>query len=177
MATGYTQVELDVLSAIMDRMVPPVPTHKEKRAAPRVTAMRAAGTHKGAVFNIQVRGRGSEIFWFNCWTAKEMAGAISFTSQTYGWANRGLIAKPCDHLKAPKITDIETATEVLSLSTLGESSGILVRLAVGSPVTYRLLYFPARSGLEFALAVARGGNTAGWWDADFELIPSRESQH
>ena len=104
-----------------------------------------------------------------------MAGAISFASQTYGWANRGLTAKHSDHLKCPEITDIATATEVLSLSTLGESSGILVRLTAAQPIKHRLLYFSARSALEFALAVARGGNTAGWWDADFELIPSRES--
>jgi hypothetical protein len=171
MATGYTQLQLDVLLAIMDRMVPPVPTHKEKRNAARVIAVRAAGTDKGAVFNIQVPGRKSEMFWFNCLAAKELAATIGFASQTYGWANRGLLASPSDHLKGPEIADIATATEVLSLSTLAESSGILVRLAVGQPTTRRLFYFSARIALEVALAVAQGGNTAGWWGVDFELIP------
>jgi hypothetical protein len=175
MATGYTQHELDTLLAIMDESVPPVPTSKEKHDAPRVTAMRAAGTDKGAIFNIETKGGMTEIFWFNCWTAKGLAGAISFASRTYGWVIRGLVPQSSDHLKAPERTDI--ATEVLSSASLGDRSGILVRLAVGQPIRHKLLFFPTRAALELVLAVAQGGNTAGWWDEDFELIPSQESQH
>jgi hypothetical protein len=82
MATGYTKAELDALMHIMNEAVPPVPDGSDKRAA-RVTAIKAAGTDKGVIFNIETKTGGTEPFWFHCWVSKEIAGAISFASQSY----------------------------------------------------------------------------------------------
>ena len=177
MATGYTKDELDLLLHIMENEEPPVPEDDEKRVAPKVKALKGAGTDKGAVFNIDITRSGTELFWFNCWVAKELAGAISYASQTYGWGKRDLSPKPSGHLRIPERSEVTIATEVLSLSALGDSNGILVRLAVGQPIKYRLLFFPAHVALEIALAIVQGGKVAEWWGPDFELIPNLESQH
>ena len=176
MATEYTKEELDALMHIMNEAVPPVPDGGDKRAAAHIIAIKAAGTDKGVIFNIETKTGETEPFWFHCWVSKEIAGAISCASQSYGWAKRGLTPRPSDHLLMPARADIATAIEVLSLSTLGNPSGILVRLAVGRPIKHRV-FIPVRAALEVALAVTQGGTVAEWWDPDFELIPSRESQH
>ena len=177
MATGYTKAELDMLLHIMDEAVPPIPIDAAKTIALRVTAMRASGTEKGLLLNLESKDGTAELFWLNCRVAKELAGAINFASQQYGWAKRGMTAEPHDHLKQPQQEDLNSAIDVLSLSTSGIAAGILVRFAVGEPVHHLTMYFPRNAALEILSYVVRCGAEAAWWDDGFELIPSRENQH
>jgi hypothetical protein len=73
MATGHTQAELNALLQLMEELVPPIPRDQQKRAAKRVTAMRAAGTEMGMLVNIETKTGAPELFWLNCWVAKELA--------------------------------------------------------------------------------------------------------
>ena len=56
MATGYTQLELDTLLAILDETAPQPPSKLDKLEAPRVTALRIAITDKGAFLNLETKG-------------------------------------------------------------------------------------------------------------------------
>lgn len=177
-ATGFTQSELDTLLAIMDELVPPLPTKLDKIEAARVTALRIAITDKGALLHIETKGGETGLYWLNVWVAKELAGAISFSSDAYNWAMRGLKPNPSDHMKEPTPTDLNTAADVHSLATYGEPSGVIVRFAIGNPITHRTLYLPRVAALEVMMGLGQGGTKAEWWnEEDFELIPSRESQH
>jgi hypothetical protein len=176
MATGYTQSELDTLLQIMDAAVPPIPSIHDTCKAARVKAMRMAVTDRGALFNLETVS-GTGLYWLNCWVTKELAGAISYASQSYGWAKRGMKPEPSGHLKDPQPADLNSAADVVSLSSLGDPEGMRVRFAVADPVKYLTLFFPVRAALEAMLCITEGGMRAAWWDDEFELIPSRKSQH
>jgi hypothetical protein len=141
-----------------------------RQCAPRVRK-------KGLLLNLETKDGTTELFWLNCWVAKELAGAINFASQQYGWAKRGMTPEPHDHLKQPQQGDLNGAVDIRSLSTSGVPAGMLVRFAVGNPVGHLTLYFPRNAALEILSYVVRCGAEAAWWDDEFELIPSRESQH
>jgi hypothetical protein len=108
----------------MDSLVPPVPTERDRAQAGRVAAMRAAGTEKGILVNIEMKQGEACHFWFNCWVAKEMAAAINFVSESYAWSKRRFKPTSSKHLAAPAINDIKAAAQVLSLSTYGAPGGI-----------------------------------------------------
>jgi hypothetical protein len=141
--------------------------------------MRAAGTEKGILVNIEAKRAEPEMFWFNCWAAKELAGPIIFCSQSYGWQSRGMKPAPSDHLRAPQPADLGEALEVTSLATSGEPGGLLVRLAINKSRRHALLFFTANAALEIMSYVVRAATDAHWWDSgtDYELIPCREGQH
>jgi hypothetical protein len=42
---------------------------------------------------------------------------------------------------------------------------------------YVTLYLPTNKALQLMLADTQEAQIAGWWDEDFELIASGESQH
>ena len=177
MATGYTQVELDALLLIMEDVVPSVPSKRDKKDAPRVTGMRLSGTDKGILANFETTGGRQEIYWLNCWVAKEVAAAVSHASNSYGWPKRGLAREDNKHIRQPKRVHLATAIGVNSLSTSAEFTGMLVRFAVQHRIRSVTLFLPAAKALEAMLAIVQAGQKAEWWDDDFELIPSRESQH
>jgi hypothetical protein len=177
MATGFTQTELDVLLAVMDRLVPPIPTDDDRAKAQRVTATRTAGTDKGIIVNIETKRGKNELFWFNVWVAKEMAAAISFASRAHEWSKRRYKLVPCDHLHKPEVEDLADAPDVLSLSTFASHGGILMRLAIGRPSMHVAMFFPISAALELMNCAVQAGTLATWWGDDFELIPSQESQH
>ena len=55
---------------------------------------------------------------------------------------------------------------------------MLVGLAVGNPIRHQTLYLSRKATLEIMLGIGNSGTIAEWWtEADFELIPSRVSQH
>jgi hypothetical protein len=177
MATGYTQAELDALLAAMDGLVPPVPTAKDRARARRVAAVRATGTDRGILVNIETKGGEPQLFWLNCWVAKELAAAINFAAQTYSWSTQGFKPTSSDHLRAPEKEDMKGAAKVFSLSMCGSSGGMLMRFAIGRPPKDRAMFFQPNAALEITKYVARGAVEAAWWDKEFELIPIRNSQY
>jgi len=178
MATGYTQTELDWLLHAMDEAVPSMPRRADRMLSESVVALRSAGTDKGVLFIFEYKEKWTETFWLNVWVAKELAAACNLASHEFGWAKRGLSPEPSDHLREPKIDDIDDAANVVSLSTNAATAGILVRFAVEPPIKRRTLHFPARAALTVLSTIAAGALTAAWWDPDtFELIPCRDSQH
>jgi hypothetical protein len=177
MATGYTQLELDTLLAILDETAPQPPSKLDKLEAPRVTALRIAITDKGAFLNLETKGGETGLYWLNVWAAKEMAGAISLSSEEYGWSKKKFKPEPSDHLKELEPDDLVSATAVHSLATYGEPAGMIVRFAIGNPIKHRTLFFPRTAALEVMMGIGKGGTIATWWDDEFALIPRRESQH
>jgi hypothetical protein len=152
-ATGYTQAELDALLLVLEDAVPKVPSKKDKKDAEHVIAMRFAGTEKGVLSNFETKGGKQEIYWLNCWVAKELAAALSSASQAYGRPKRVPPPRPGEHLVQPKRAHLATAIGANSLSTSADPDGVLVRFAVGhrirqpspSPKT-RLLSLPDAAG-------------------------------
>jgi hypothetical protein len=177
MSTGYTRAELDALYSAMDESVPPVPTKSAKASARHVVAMRAAGTDRGIIVHVQIRDAEAEMLWLNCWVATELAAAINLASEHYGWDQRDWKPAPHDHLRPPRAEDLSGVSEVLSLSTSGEPGGLTVRFAIAKSKRPMTLFFGVSGALEIRSLVAVAGTEAGWWDDEFALIPSRESQH
>jgi hypothetical protein len=52
-----------------------------------------------------------------------------------------------------------------------------MRFAIGRPPQDKAIFFPFTAALEFRSYIATAATQAAWWDDDFELIPSRGSQH
>lgn len=177
MATGWTRAQLDELAAIMESATPPPPSKYDKWEAVRISAARAAGTDKGALFIFEAGNGSKAIYWLHCWVAKELAGAINIASQNYGWWKRKFLPDPDENLRYPQPDDLSLAGEDISLSTYADPGGIIVRFAVGENATPHTMFFPVRTALETMRSITTGGESAGWWDKDFELIPSRDSQH
>lgn len=115
--------------------------------------------------------------WFNCWAAKEIAGALNTTNKAYHWSKRGLKPAPSGHLKFPLVEDVALAADVISLASFGDHSGVLVNFAIGRPTKQKLWFFPVRAALEVVQIVVQGAGAAKWWDESFALIPRRGSQH
>jgi hypothetical protein len=177
MATGYTQTELDALLLILEDAVPRRPSKKDKKDADHITAMRFAGTERGVLGNFEAKSGKQEIYWLNCWVAKELAAAISAASRAFDWPKRVLAPRQGEHLAQPKLAHLAKAIGVNSLSTSADAGGLLTRFAVGHRVRYVTLYFSAPNAHQLMLAIAQAARVAEWWDPDtFELIPCRESQ-
>jgi hypothetical protein len=176
MATGYTQAELDALLLILEDAVPRDPSKKDKNDAEYITAMRFAGTKKGVLGNFETNSGKQEIYWLNCWVAKELAAAISLASRAFDWPQQVLALRRSEHLIQPKPAHLASAIGVNSLSTSADAGGVLVRFAVGHRMRYVTLYFLAANAHQMMLAIVQAAQAAGWWDDNFELIPSRESQ-
>lgn len=177
MSTGYSQAELDQLWREMDEAVPPMPTPADKKTAPRIAAMRAAGTDLGAAFNFGFKDGRSMVLFFNCVIAKEFAGAINAAVQAYGWQKRGVVYAPSEHLALPMPSDLTTDISVVSLSTYGTPSGILANFYLphlAERGETALFYFPRQAAMEYLHYIFQAGETATWWDPDFELIPGKE---
>jgi hypothetical protein len=176
MSTDYTPSELKALLDAMDYLAPPVPTARDKAKAGWVAAMRAVGTQRGILFIIETKQRGqAELFWFNCWVAKETAAAINFVSQNYGWPKRCFKPTWSEHLETPEIGNMKKAAEVLSISSRGVPGGILIQFAIGRPPKDTAMFFPANAALEIRNYIVRAGSDASWWGEDFELTPTRVS--
>jgi hypothetical protein len=177
MATGYTAAELDALYNVMDEAAPPIPTKSAKAGARHVVAMRAAGTDKGLILHFQIKDAEAEMLWLNCWVATELAAAINYASEHYGWDSRDWKPAPHDHLRPPRAEDLSGVSEGLSLATSREPGGMIVRFAVAKSKRPTTLFFSVSAALEIRSLVAVAGTEAQWWDDEFALIPSRESQH
>jgi hypothetical protein len=176
-ATGYTQAELDLLLMTLEDAVPHGPSKKDKKDGEHITAMRFAGTEKGVLGNFETKGGKQEIYWLNCWVAKELAAAISAASRAFDWPKSGLAPRQGEHLIQPKPAHLASAIGVNSLSTLADAQGVLARFAVQHRVRYMTLYFSAANAHQLMLAIVQAGQAAVWWDDTFELIPCRDSQH
>jgi hypothetical protein len=177
MATGYTQAKLDALYSVMDESVPAIPTKRDKARACGVVAMCAAGTEKGLIINIETEAMDTEMLWLNCWVATELAAAVNYASQRYGWDSRDWKPVPHDHLRSPQTEDFSGVSEVLSLATLGGPGGMLVQFALAKSKRPTTLFFTVSAALEIRSLAPMAGTDAAWWDDEFALIPSRESQH
>ena len=178
MATGFTQSELDALMHAMDSEVPGIPRRADKILADPVNAMRVAGTEKGALFAFEFKGGATEQFWLHVWVAKELAAACNGAALEFEW-QRALTPEPSDHIREPRIEDIDDAAQVISLATNADRDGMLVRFAIGQRRSRsRTLYLPVRAALTVLSSIATGAATAEWWDPEtFDLIPSPESQN
>lgn len=174
MATGFTREELVALDQEMVANVPALPKERDKHAAPRVTAMRAAGTEKGAVFNLGFKGTKSLIVELNCVVAKEFAGAVNQAGMAYGWQRLNTVPAPSDHLSDPTIEDLPTAVRVTSLATKASPAGVLANFFMpdyGEAGTAMVFYFPRPMALEMMAYVVRAAQSANWWTQDYEFIP------
>jgi hypothetical protein len=177
MATGWTQVELDQLFAIMEDAMPPIPTNFEKLEAPVVTAMRVALTDREIIFNIETRGGATSLYALNCWVAKLLAGEISVPMDRFNWAKEGERPASSDHIRDPEPSDLLNVPQVVSLAAYSEREGLVVRLAIGETAKLQTLYLPVNLAMEAMRAIGQGGTTAGWWIDDMsELLPSWKSQ-
>jgi hypothetical protein len=173
-STGYTQPQLDQLWQEMDGTLPPLPTSADKSSAPRVAAMRCAGTELGAIFNIGFKTGTSLVIFFNCVVAKEFAAAINAAGQAYGWQKRGMVPAPSAHLAYPEPDDLATAIKVTSLSTYGMPSGVLANFHMpeyGDAGATLVFFFPRPAAMELLTYIYQAGELGKWWDRDFELIP------
>jgi hypothetical protein len=177
MATGWTQVELDQLFAIMEDAMPPIPTNFEKLEAPVVTAMRVALTDREIIFNIETRGAGTSLYALNCWVAKLLAGEISVPMDRFNWAKEGDRPTSSHHIRDPEPSDLLNVPQVVSLAAYSEREGLVIRLAIGETAKLQTLYLPVNLAMEAMRAIGQGGTTAGWWIDDMsELLPRRKSQ-
>jgi hypothetical protein len=102
--------------------------------------MCAVVTDLGALFNFELDRSGSQLMWFNCWAAKEIAGALNTTNKAYHWSKRGLKPAPSGHLKFPLVEDVALAADVISLASFGDHSGVLVNFAIGRPTKQKLWF-------------------------------------
>jgi hypothetical protein len=162
---------------ILEDAVPRVPSKKDKKDAEHLSAMRFSATDKGILTNFETNRGRQEIYWLNCWVAKEVAAALSSASRAFDWPKRVLASRHGERIVQPKPAHLASAIGVNSLSTLADAGGVLLRFAVGHRVRYVTIYLPATKAQQLMLAIVQGARAAGWWDDNFELIPSRESQH
>lgn len=117
MATGWTQEQLNYLKREMEENAPPIPNKADRKCAPGVAAMRAAGTDLGIIFNFGFKNGQFLHMAFNCVVAKELAGAINSTGRILGWQKKGLKPVAANHLAYPKPEELDVAVRVASLAT------------------------------------------------------------
>jgi hypothetical protein len=175
MATGYTAEQLNELWREMEDHIPPIPTRADKREAPTVTTLTAAGTEFGVLFNFGFDSDRSQMMFFNCCAAKELAGALNNAARTYKWDKQKLGPLPSGRLAFPDPDDLGRAIPVTSLSTDSTASGVLVNFYMpdyrGSATTM-VARLPPQAAWQVVATVLAAANTAQWWTPDFELIPA-----
>jgi len=175
MATGYTAEQLNGLWREMEDHVPPIPTRADKRVAPTVSALTAAGTEFGVLFNFGFDSDRSQMMFFNCCCAKELAGALNHAARTYKWNKAKLGPLPSGRLESPTQEDIGLAMTVTSLSTDATASGVLVNFYMptfrGSATTMVVSFLP-QAAWQVVATVVTAANTGLWWTPDLELIPA-----
>jgi len=175
MATGYTSEQLNQLWREMEDHIPPIPTRADKRDAPTVTALTAAGTEFGVLFNFGFDSDRSRMMFFNCCAAKELAGALNSAARTYKWNKQKLGPLPSGRLAFPGPDDLGPAIPVTSLSTDSTAKGVSVNFYMpdfrGSAVTMFVL-FPPQAAWQVVATVVSAANSALWWTPDLELIPA-----
>jgi hypothetical protein len=175
MATGYTQDQLDELWREMEEHIPPIPTRADKKDAPIVTALTAAGTEFGILFNFGFESDPPQMMFFNCSAARELAGAMNNAARTYKWHEKKLGPLPSGHLENPTPDDLGPATPVTSLSTDSTASGVAVNFYMpvyrGSATTM-VVFFSAQAAWQVVASVLSAANTANWFTPDLELIPA-----
>jgi hypothetical protein len=150
---------------------------KDKKDGEHVTAMRFAGTEKGVLMQFRANNSEREIYWLDVWVANDLAAAISAAFRSFGWPKLGIGLARSDDLVQPKRSHLAHALEVNSLSTSAERGRILLRFAVGHRIRVVALFLLTAEAHQLVLAIVRGAEVAAWWDDEFELVPSRESQH
>jgi hypothetical protein len=175
MATGYTSEQLNALWREMEDHIPPIPTRADKREAPFVIALTAAGTEFGVLFHFAFDSDRSQLMFLNCQAAKEFAGALNAAARTYGWDKKKLGPLPSGRLAFPTPDDLGPATPVTSLSTDSTAKGVAVNFYMpdyrGSAITM-IVFFPPIAAWQVVAMVVAAANTANWWKPDFELIPA-----
>lgn len=171
MATGYSREQLIELERELDENTPTIPTNSDKLKAPRVAALKAAGTDVGILFAFQLKGGTLLHVFLNCVVAKEFAAAVNLGDQAYQWRQRGLKPAPNGSVPNPLPDDLSTALNVLAFSTYSAPAGILANIYLPEGDTM-LLFFPVGAALEIRACIATAGMSGKWWDsATFELIP------
>lgn len=175
MATDYTQAQLDELWREMEEHIPPIPTRADKRDAPTVNALTAAGTEFGVLFYFGFESGISQMMFLNCHAAKELAGALNNTARTYGWDKLKLGPLPSGPLAFPSPDDLKPAIPVTSLSTDSTAKGALVNFYspdyLGSAITL-FVFFPPIAAWQVVATVVAAANTDEWWTPELELIPA-----
>jgi hypothetical protein len=135
------------------------------------------GTEEGVLCNFETGNSEQEIYWLNVWVAKDLAAAISAAFRSFGWPKFAIGRTRSDDLVQPKRSHLADALEVNSLSTSAERGRILLRFAVGHRTRVVTLFLPTAEAHQLMIAIVQGAEATAWWDDEFELIPSRESQH
>jgi hypothetical protein len=175
MATGYTQDQLDELWREMEEHIPPIPTGADKRRAPTVNTLTAAGTEFGVLFNFGFESGKSQMMFLNCQAAKELAGALNNAARNYKWDKMELGPLPSGRLAFPDPDDLGLATLVTSLSTDSTPKGVGVNFYMpdyrGSPINM-IVFFPPIAAWQVVATVLAAANTAKWFTQDLELIPA-----
>jgi hypothetical protein len=176
MATGYTREQLDELWREMEEHIPPIPTRADKREAPTVTALTAAGTEHGILFNFGFNSDRSQMMLFNCHAAMEFSRALNEAARAYKWDRQRLGPLPSGRLVNPAPDDLGAAIPVTSLSTSSTAKGVLVNFFMpdykGSATTV-VVFFPPIAAWQVGANVLYAGNNGEWWGPDLELIPAQ----
>jgi hypothetical protein len=102
---------------------------------------------------------------------------IGFVSHSHAWSKRRFKRTISKHLALPTNQNMKAAAQVLSLSICCAWGGILMRFAIGRPPWDKAMFFPVNAAQEIRSYIETVATQAAWWDDDFELIPSRDSQH
>jgi hypothetical protein len=132
---------------------------------------------RACLCNFETNNSEREIYWLDVWVANDLAAAINAAFRSFGWPKLGIGLARSDDLAQPKRSHLAHTLEVNSLSTSTERGRILLRFAVGHRIRVVALFLLTAEAHQLVLSIVRGAEAATWWDDEFELVPSRESQH
>jgi hypothetical protein len=173
MTTGYTQADLDELHRLMMDRAPPTPTLDQLKTSPSVTAAAWDGSYTGLLLQLQFQAGQCVVLNLNCVVALELMLGINEAAETYGWWD----AKPAgqvdeDALPIYSTDHDDTAMAVFTLATGATNDGILITFgeSEGNTIT---VFMPRSVARGVVISVMGIGETAGWWNDEFELLPAR----
>lgn len=173
MTTGYTQADLDELHRLMMDRAPPTPTLSDLKTSPSVTAVAWNGSYTGVLLQLQFQAGQAMVLHLNCVVALELMLGINEAAIKYGWWD----AKPAgqadeDTLPIYSTDHDDTAMAVFTLTTGATNDGMLVSFGSGDKEAITV-FLPRSVARGVVVSVMGVGETAGWWDDEFVLLPAQ----
>ena len=109
-----------------------------------------------------------QTFFLNCVVALELMFGINRAAMEGNWweAPETSEAKPLPDLQRD---DLEGSHSIISLLTASEPKGLFVIFSDGAK-TFPL-YIPRRFAADLIAVINDIGETAQWWDQNFQLLP------
>jgi len=113
------------------------------------------------------------LFHLNCVVALELMFGVSEAAAKFDWE---IEQAPADEKLAWLDTERDgKALNVTSLTTGADLTGLLVDFADGAAGSIRF-FLPLSVARQILLAIDAAGETAGWWDKRFVLLPARQPE-